>query len=176
MHRSIQHFLRFTNGGEAYQFYALHFGSNVSAWAFTKATSVAVSFLHTEGIAVSAFMDDWIIHHLSQQVAAVHRAGTIRCLLELGWLVHENKSVFTPSQRFRFLGVLVATTTITMALPVERLTRFVLCCCPSGWDPVWLLCRKPRGTTAAARARTPEEEDPVSEPTNKASPALKKFC
>jgi hypothetical protein len=44
MHPFIQHRLCFTNGGEAHQFRVPTFELNVSAWVFTKATSIAVSF------------------------------------------------------------------------------------------------------------------------------------
>jgi hypothetical protein len=119
MHESIQHFLRFTNGAHAYQFRALPFGLNVSAWGYTKATSVAVSFLHAQNVAVSAYIDDWLIHHPKREIAARHRDETIRCLLDMGWHINEGKSEFTPTQRFRYLGVLFDTVQMHMSLPED---------------------------------------------------------
>jgi hypothetical protein len=93
---------------------------NVSAWVFTKATSVAVSFLHEQDIAVSAYIDDWLVHHPERLVAQQHRDQTLQCLLELGWHVNEHKSEFELTQQFRFLGVCFNTVSMTMTLPTDK--------------------------------------------------------
>jgi ribonuclease HI len=123
MHQSVCHLLRFTNGRVAYQFRALPFGLNVSAWVFTKATSVAVAALHSQGVAVSAYIDDWLVHHDDRLQVLQHRDDTIRCLLDLGWHVNEAKSEFHPAQQFLYLGVAFDTLTMTMALPAQKIAQ-----------------------------------------------------
>jgi hypothetical protein len=64
------------------QFRALPIELNVSAWANTQATSDAVSYLHETGIAVPAYIDDWLVYHPPPSTAAVHRN---HCLVMLLW-------------------------------------------------------------------------------------------
>jgi hypothetical protein len=105
MHESVQKYLRFTHDNEVFQFQSLPFGLNVSAWVFTKVASAVVSRLHQQGIAVSAYIDDWLIHHKSPAELQRHRDLVVTLLLKLGWHVNESKSAFTPSQSFTYLGV-----------------------------------------------------------------------
>jgi hypothetical protein len=120
MHESIQKFLRFTLEHRAFQFVSLPFGLNISAWVFTKLASVAVSFLHSSGLALSAYIDDWLVHHPNLVQLSRHRDQVMETLLAMGWHINSSKSEFKPSQNFVYLGVRFDSVKGTLANTTER--------------------------------------------------------
>jgi hypothetical protein len=132
MHTAVQKYLRFTHNKKAYQFRSLPFGLNVSAWIFTKIASVAVSRLHQKGIAVSAYIDDWVIHNTDPNRLEEQRNEVIDFLLRLGWHINTAKSALVPTQTFVYLGVQfdtrlgILSNTLEKAKEVAELARELL--------------------------------------------------
>ena len=54
-------FLRFAFEGKGYQYMVLPFGLRLSPRTFVKCTMVALRPLHTQGLRVSSFIDDWLL-------------------------------------------------------------------------------------------------------------------
>ncbi len=76
-------FLRFTFGGEAYQYRVLLFGLALSLCTFTKCVDAALAPLRLQGIRILNYINDLLIFAQSEQVAVRHRDVVLAHMKEL---------------------------------------------------------------------------------------------
>lgn len=71
----------------------------------------------------SLYLDDILIMAESKQLATQHAQLVASTLENLGFVVNYEKSVLTPSLQMEFLGFLVDSKTLTLALPHEKVRK-----------------------------------------------------
>ena len=116
---SFRNFLAFQVEDRPYRFKAMPFGLNIAPRIFTKLVSVLIKELRGKGVKIFAYLDDWILWESSPQRcrAALEK---VRCVIQkYGFLVNEKKSMLTPSQQVKWLGLMWDTTDGTLGLPLD---------------------------------------------------------
>ena len=67
VHPDSRKFLRFVALGKPYQFWALCFGLSTTPQVFTRVMALVLTFLHSLGIRVRRYLDDWLIQAHSRE-------------------------------------------------------------------------------------------------------------
>ena len=70
-----------------------------------KTLAPVIQLLHSQGIQVHAYLDDWIIRATSQEQSREHTQHIIQLLQSLGWTINWDKSMLQPSRILDFLGL-----------------------------------------------------------------------
>ena len=105
VHVNIRKYFRFVVAGVVYQFRVLPFGLSTAPQEFTKTLAPVVQLLHTQGIRVHAYLDDWIIRAHSREQSLEHTQYILQLLQSLGWMINWDKSMLQPSRILDFLGL-----------------------------------------------------------------------
>ena len=109
IHPNDRKWLRFRWEDRVYQFRALPFGLALSPWVFTKMVREICALVHRQGIRMRAYLDDWAIQARSHSQALAHTDVVLQHTQNLGFNVNLKKSDLTPSQQFRYLGLMFDT-------------------------------------------------------------------
>ena len=123
IHEADRKFLRFTWGGVVYQFRALPFGLAPAPWVFTKVARELCSVARGEGIRLQAYLDDWLLLASSEELCRLHLQRVLALCRTLGFVVNIEKSEFTPSQVFSYLGMEFDTVRWSVSPSPLRLVR-----------------------------------------------------
>ena len=115
-------FLRFAFEGKVYQYTVLPFGMRLSPRTFVKCTMAALAPLIKQGLRLSTYIDDWLIHGDSPQQVAQHTELVMNHLSALGFSLNMDKSVLVPSQRVNFIGVSLDSRSMTARMSTDRMT------------------------------------------------------
>ena len=117
--KSFRNFLAFQVEDRAFRFRAMPFGLNIAPRIFTKLVSVLIKELRGKGVRVFAYLDDWILWDTSASrcQAALEKARKV--ISKYGFIVNEKKSMLTPSQRVKWLGLIWDTTNGSLGLPLD---------------------------------------------------------
>ena len=62
------------------------------------------AYLHSLGISLIPYLDDWLIHHPDRQVLLRHQSQLLNILNMVGLRLNEVKSELEPVQDIQFLG------------------------------------------------------------------------
>ena len=116
-----QKFLRFVVDQVRYQFTCLPFGLSCAPWAFTKVVKPVAAFLRSLGVRLIVYIDDILIKGKSPDEVRNHVEALITLLEGLGFIVNMEKSVLTPSQRIKFLGLQLDTSSMCLSLPGHKI-------------------------------------------------------
>lgn len=79
--------------------------------------------LHKMSVRLIVYLDNILIMAESKQLANQHAQLVLGALENLGFVVNYEKSVMIPSPQMEFLGFLVDSTTMTLALPREKVRK-----------------------------------------------------
>ena len=79
-----------------------------------------VGMLRKMAIRLIVYLDDILILAESKQLANQHAQLVLGTMENLGFVVNYDKSVMIPSPQMEFLGFLVDSTTMTLALPHKK--------------------------------------------------------
>ena len=120
IHPDHQRYLWFSMEGVNYQFTYLPFGLACAPWAFTKAMKAIVTLLRSWGTRIIIYIDNILIMGESEVLASQHLAVLIHILECLGFIINTKKSVMTPTQEIKFLGMMVNSNTLLVSLPVDK--------------------------------------------------------
>ena len=128
MNPQSQKFLRFIWKGKAYQFKALPFGLNVAPLVFTKLLKPIAAFLRKQGVRLILYLDDMLIIGSSAQETMQFTQIAMNLLASLGFTIHKEKSITTPTQIITFLGFTINSITRQISLPPEKVTKTLILC------------------------------------------------
>ena len=128
MNPQSQKFLRFIWKGKAYQFKALPFGLNVAPLVFTELLKPIAAFLRKQGIRLILYLDDMLIIGSSAQETMQFTQIAMNLLASLGFTIHNEKSITTPTQIITFLGFTINSITRQISLPPEKVTKTLILC------------------------------------------------
>ena len=107
VHPEPHRFLRFVAHGRTYQFTALCFGLSTAPQVFTRVMASVSTILHSLGIRMSRYLDDWLVQASSREDLLRDLGVVLSLLCELGIVVNPGKSNFSPSQVVQYLGVII---------------------------------------------------------------------
>uniref|UniRef100_A0A0A9ZI08 Transposon Ty3-I Gag-Pol polyprotein n=1 Tax=Lygus hesperus TaxID=30085 RepID=A0A0A9ZI08_LYGHE len=113
-------FLRFIFQGRLLEFTCLPMGMSVAPYVFHKIMRPIVECLRSEGVKCVNYLDDYGVLGSSRRECDTNVEKLTALLQYLGFIVNETKSVFTPSQSFKFLGFLFDSRDMTISLPFDK--------------------------------------------------------
>ena len=105
IHPSSRKYLRFAFENRVYQFQVLPFGLNTAPHVFTRLGHTVTGYLHSQGISVIPYLDDWLIHHPDPKVLLRHQAQLMNTLDLVGFVLNRKKSELDLTQDIQFLGI-----------------------------------------------------------------------
>ena len=120
IHPESRPFLRFVSNGQVYQFKALCFGLSTAPQVFTRVIAPVSAILHSLGIRMHRYLDDWLIQSSSREYLLQDLQVVLDLCRELGIVVNPEKSHLVPSQVVQYLGVTINTQSF-VASHVSRL-------------------------------------------------------
>ena len=115
-----QKYVRFKWDKTLYQFQCLCFGLSPAPRVFSKILKVPISLLRRLGVRLIIFLDDILLVASTPEELRRMRDTTIFLLQSLGFLINVKKSVFEPTQKIEFLGMVVDSVEMTLSLPEEK--------------------------------------------------------
>ena len=123
IHPSSRKYMRICFEGKVYQFRALPFGLSPAPWLFTKIVSEVKAMVHSQGIQLHQFLDDWLCKALTEEECRLHSHLVVRLVQELGWIVNFEKSDLIPRQVFNFIGTRYNLVDYTVFLTEDNLIK-----------------------------------------------------
>ena len=121
VHPESRKYLRFVAFGPVYQFRALCFGLASASQVFTLVMAPVSSILHSMGIRLRRYLDDWLIQSSSREVVLHDLRVVLDLCLELGIVVNPEKSNFVPSQKVLYLGTVLDSRTLVASPSPDRI-------------------------------------------------------
>ena len=98
IHENSRKFLKFEWQGQFWQFKVLPNGLSTAPRLFTKILKPVLSNLRKQGHTVIGYLDDTLIIANSKEQAEAAVKATTRSFIDLGFIVHPEKSVLSPTQ------------------------------------------------------------------------------
>lgn len=135
IHQTYRKFLRFTWNHVLYEFTCLPMGLSCAPRIFTKLMKPIFCHLRSLGYLSVYYLDDSLLIGSTESECFQNVAKTKVILETAGFVINSKKSVFTPSQTIQFLGFILNSVNMTVALPdvkiehVKRCSTAVLCRC-----------------------------------------------
>ena len=119
MHQDSQKFLQFQYGDKLFQYTFLLFGSSAPRF-FMKVLKTIFATLRELGHLLLGYLDDTIL--LADSVLDCEEAVTecVGLFQDLGFVVHEKKNVFQPTQSLVFLGFVLNSINMTVTLTTDK--------------------------------------------------------
>ena len=126
----IEHrkYLKFSFNGKLWNFKCLPNGLSSGPRLFTKLLKPPFALLREKGHTVLGYIDDTIIIANSKEAAKKAITETVELLTELGFIVHTEKSQFSPVQQLKYLGFIIDSSNMTVTLPVDKKAKIVDMC------------------------------------------------
>lgn len=116
-------FLRFTWRDQLYQFCALPMGLASSPQIFTKVCKVVLTHLRKLNVTIVGYIDDLLIISKNQQESEKDIRLVIQVFQYLGFIINENKSVFTGTTKIKFLGFWLDSMAMKVTLTIKRASK-----------------------------------------------------
>ena len=121
--KNHQKFLRFVWKETMYEFACLPFGLSSAPRVVTKLMKPVVAQLRKRGVRLIIYLDDILIMAETETLAKHHAQTTCNLLEALGFVINFQKSILVPSKEMEFLGFLIDSRTMTLALPREKIRK-----------------------------------------------------
>ena len=128
LHQDFQKFVRFQWKEKIYQFLCLCFGLGPAPRMFTKLMKVPMALLRRLNIRAIVFLDDILVIASTEEEAVMARDTLIYILQSLGFMVNVEKSELNPTQKLEFLGVIVDSLEMSLALPQGKKDKVINQC------------------------------------------------
>ena len=125
VHPNSRKYLQFVAFGRVYQFRALCFGLALGPQVFTRVMAPVSSILHSMGIRLRRYLDDWLIQSLSREAVLHNLRMVLNLCMELGIVVNPEKFNFVPSQKVLYLGTVLDSRTLVASPSPDRITRLL---------------------------------------------------
>ena len=120
IHDHFQRYLKFGYNQKLYKFICFPNGLGPCPRKFTKITKVPTSELRLSLTPVCGYIDDFITKASSFDMCVKNTEKIITIFQNLGFVIHSNKSQFIPSQEIKFLGFVINSKNMTVALTASK--------------------------------------------------------
>ena len=114
-------YLQFIYHNKLYQFCVLPFGISTAPRAFSKVLKPVIALLCTRGMSLIIYLDDLLIATGTYIDCLNHTRQVISLLESLGFRINYEKSIIIPTQKLEYLGFIIDSTSMTLALPVGKI-------------------------------------------------------
>ena len=125
IHPDSRKYLRFVAFGKPYQFRALCFGLSTAPQDFTRVMTPISTILHSLGIRMRRYLDDWLIQASSRKAVLQALSTVLSLCRELGVVVNPEKLNFVPAQRVQYLGMVFDAQTFRAFPSQERIDKLM---------------------------------------------------
>ena len=125
VHPGHQKYLRFKWNNTLYQFKVMPNGYSEAMSVFTKLLKVSFGLVRQKGHLSVVFADDTYLQGSNFQQCLYNVQETITLLQNLGFTIHSQKSILTPTQTFEFLGFVIDSRTMTVTLSDNTKAKFL---------------------------------------------------
>jgi hypothetical protein len=123
IHPDFRRFFCFEFEGVRYQYNCLVMGLSIAPLFFSKLMAVLVQLARSWGIEISYYLDDTLLRAPDPNTS-LSNTQDFGALLQLaGFLLHKSKSVQVPTQQIEYLGFVINSRSMTVALPTEKRQR-----------------------------------------------------
>jgi hypothetical protein len=123
IHPDYRRFFCFEFEGIRYEYTCLVMGLAIAPLFFSKLMAILVQTARSWGIRVSYYLDDTLIRAPNPTMALCDTRDFGSLLQMAGFLLHAGKSVQIPTQSIEYLGFIIDSRTMTIALPREKSQR-----------------------------------------------------
>lgn len=120
--------LRFVFRNKVYQYVALPNGISCAPRQYTKLMKPVYATLRQLGHSNSGFIDDSLLVSDTFQECKHNVYDTVQIMTEVGFIIHQKKSVLQPTQHITFLGNDIHSDDMTVTLPVDKVNLIVQEC------------------------------------------------
>ena len=128
IHPDFQNFFTFQWEGVFYQFLALPNGFGPAVRAFSKTLKAPFKVLRGKGHLSVIYIDDSFLQGDTYSSCQDNINETVSLLLKLGFTIHPTKSILCPLQEITFLGFIINSKDMTIALTTRRSEAFARLC------------------------------------------------
>lgn len=128
IHRDHQKFLKFQWRNDLYHYTALPNGYSDAPRVFTKLLKPVFAQLRRLGHIVVGYIDDIFVQGRTKDDCQSAIDDTVSILEQCGFIIHPDKSCFVPSQSLVYLGFLLDSLAMTVAVTPERKDRYLVSC------------------------------------------------
>lgn len=119
-------FLRFTFGGEFFEYTCLPYGLSSAPYVFAKVLKPVVGFLRRRGFLSVIYLDDILVFGDSFVQCQENVRETCVLLTELGFVLNDDKCVLFPYQRCKFLGFIFDSVKMSLELPEDKINSTLI--------------------------------------------------
>ena len=119
IHNDHQKYLKFLFGN-LFQFTSMPNGYGPAMRIFTKISKVPFGHLRSQGHNSVVYVDDSYLQGDTYQSCLANILDTIKLMRELGFVIHPDKSVLTPSQTIVFLKFVISSKNMSLSLTDEK--------------------------------------------------------
>jgi len=127
IYKEHQKYLKFFHK-KLYKFVCLPNGYGPAMRVFTKITKVPFSHLRKNGHISVVFVDDSYLQSNTYEECMTNIHDTVKLLELLGFTIHPNKSILTPTQNITFLGFDINTIKMTITLTYKKKEKIKYLC------------------------------------------------
>ena len=129
IHQDSRKYLRFQFEGTTFEFRCLPFGLSLAPWVFTRILRPVVAKLRSEGVRTVMYLDDHLllIHHQNETLMEIFYYVQ-KLLSSLGFVVTREKCSPASTRQLIFLGAVLDTNQMSLALPGEQIDRIQTVC------------------------------------------------
>ena len=120
--------LRFNHSGKIYQYKVLPNGLCSAPNWFTRLMKPVYASLRMLGHQNSGYIDDSLCLGDSYKECEANVKDTVCLMTDLGFMLHEKKSVLIPSQTITFLGFVMDSVQMVVTLPIKKVEKIVQAC------------------------------------------------
>ena len=113
-------YLKFLNNGIPFQFEVMPNGYVDAMRIFTKLLKPAFSSLREQGRLSVIYVDDSFLGGRDFDECVENVQATRKLLENLGFFIHPDKSIFTPTQKITFLGYVIDSVEMSLTLTEEK--------------------------------------------------------
>ena len=118
-----QKYLKFRWNGILYQYTCMAMGLTSAPRQFTQLLKPALSHLRANGYMSSVYLDDLFLLAHTHEECMENVKETVKMFSDLGFMIHQTKSNFTPQQKIEHLGFVLNSVNMTMKLPERRINN-----------------------------------------------------
>ena len=119
IHNDHQKYLKFMFGN-LFQFTSMPNGYGLPMRIFTKISKVPFGHFRSQGYNSVAYEVDSYLQGDAYQSCLTNILDTVNLLRELGFVIHSDKLLFTPSQTILFFGFIISLKHITLSSTSEK--------------------------------------------------------
>lgn len=128
VHKDFQKYLRFYFEGKFYQYTVLPNGLACAPRLFTKISKPIFSELRRQGMVNTSYIDDSLLLGDTLNDCRINVIETVNISNQAGFVIHPGKSVFQPVQIIEYLGFILNSINMTVALtPQKKMKLKTLC-------------------------------------------------